>query len=48
MLWSKAKKAVISLGKDLLLRLLPQAIKEDCTENNNIDFEIQVEDIFYI
>ena len=45
--WSKAKKsAVISLAKDLSLRLLPQAIKEDCTENTNIDFEIQVEDIF--
>ena len=40
------KSAVISLAKDLWLRLLPQAIKEDCTENINVDFEIQVEEIF--
>ena len=36
------------MGKDLLLRLLPQPIKEDCTENANIDIEIQVEEFFYI
>ena len=42
------KSAVISLTKDLLLRLLPQAIQEDCTENTNIDFEIQIEEIFDI
>ena len=40
------KSAAISLAKDLLLRLLPQAIKEDCTENTNIDFEVQVEKNF--
>ena len=42
------KSAVISLAKDLLQRLLPQPIKEDCTENTNTDFEIQVEEIFYM
>ena len=31
----RQKSAVKSLAKDLLLRLLPQAIKEDCTENTN-------------
>ena len=40
------KSAVISLAKDLLLRLLPQAIKEDCIENTNFDFDIQVGEIF--
>ena len=43
----KPKKLTVTLlTKDLLLRLLPQAIKEDCTENTNVDFEIQVEEIF--
>ena len=40
------KSAVILLAKDLLLRLLPQAIKENCTENTSVDFEIQVEENF--
>ena len=40
------KSAVILLAKDLLLRLLPQAIKENCTKNTSVDFEIQVEENF--